>query len=39
MMGQFENFFAELKEDVRKGDIERLFEFFLRSKQLRDAIL
>lgn len=39
MMEQFENFFAELKEDVRNGDIERLFEFFLRSKELRDAIL
>ncbi|MCF6180207.1 MAG: prephenate dehydrogenase/arogenate dehydrogenase family protein [Geopsychrobacter sp.] len=39
MMEQFENFFAELKEDVRKGDIDRLFEFFLRSKELRDAIL
>ena len=39
MMEQFETFFAELKEDVRKGDIERLFEFFVRSKQLRDAIL
>jgi len=39
MMEQFETFFAELKEDVRKGDHERLFEFFVRSKQLRDAIL
>ena len=39
MMGQFETFFAELKEDVRKGDADRLFEFFMRSKQMRDAIL
>ncbi|BCR05424.1 prephenate dehydrogenase [Desulfuromonas versatilis] len=39
MMELFERFFAELKEDVRRGDAERLFEFFLRSKQSRDAIL
>ncbi len=39
MMEQFEAFFAELKEDVRRGEGERLFEFFLRSKQSRDAIL
>lgn len=39
MMEQFEVFFAELKADVAAGDEERLFEFFLRSKQLRDAIL
>ena len=39
MMELFEQFFAELKEDVRQGDGERLFEFFLRSKQSRDAIL
>ncbi len=39
MMEQFETFFAELKEDVRQGDVDRLFEFFVRSKQLRDAIL
>jgi len=39
MMEQFETFFAELKQDVRKGDGERLFEFFLRSKQSRDSIL
>ena len=39
MMEQFETFFAELKEDVRLGDMDRLFEFFVRSKQLRDAIL
>ncbi len=39
MMERFEVFFAELKEDVRRGDGERLFEFFLRSKKSRDAIL
>lgn len=39
MMGQFETFFAELKEDVASGSDERLFEFFRRSKQSRDEIL
>jgi prephenate dehydrogenase len=39
MMEQFEHFFAELKEDVASGDGAQLFEFFQRSKQLRDAIL
>jgi prephenate dehydrogenase len=39
MMERFEIFFAELKEDVRCGDGERLFEFFERSKRSRDAIL
>lgn len=39
MMEQFETFFAELKEDVRRGEGERLFEFFHRSKKSRDAIL
>jgi prephenate dehydrogenase len=39
MMEQFETFFAELKTDIREGSGEKLFEFFLRSKQLRDAIL
>ena len=39
MMEQFEIFFAELKADVAEGSGEKLFEFFLRSKQLRDAIL
>ncbi|NOQ52670.1 MAG: prephenate dehydrogenase/arogenate dehydrogenase family protein [Desulfuromonadaceae bacterium] len=39
MMGQFETFFAELKEDIAEGSGEKLFEFFLRSKQLRDGIL
>jgi prephenate dehydrogenase len=39
MMERFERFFAELKEDVRSRDGEKLFEFFLRSKESRDAIL
>lgn len=39
MMEHFEKFFAELKEDVRQGNDEKLFSSFLRSKQLRDAIL
>ncbi len=39
MMERCETFFAELKEDVRNGEGEKLYEFFLRSKQLRDAIL
>lgn len=39
MMERFESFFAELKEDVHRGDGTRLFEFFLRSKESRDAIL
>jgi prephenate dehydrogenase len=39
MMGQFESFFGELKDDVARGDNERLFEFFRRSKESRDAIL
>lgn len=39
MMDQFEAFFAELKADIAEGSGEKLFEFFLRSKQLRDAIL
>jgi len=39
MMDQFQRFFAELKEDVESGDGEKLFEFFQRSKQSRDAIL
>jgi prephenate dehydrogenase len=39
MMERFETFFAELRKDVRDGDGEKLFEFFLRSKRSRDAIL
>ncbi|MEA3545801.1 MAG: prephenate dehydrogenase/arogenate dehydrogenase family protein [Thermodesulfobacteriota bacterium] len=39
MMEQFEDSLAELKADIADGNGEKLFEFFLRSKQLRDAIL
>ena len=39
MMEHFESFFAELKEDVISGDGQKLFDFFLTSKQNRDAIL
>jgi len=39
MMERFEEFFAELKEDVRRGDGSRLYDFFFRSKKNRDAIL
>lgn len=39
MMERFERFFAELKEDVKVGEGERLFEFFQRSKDMRDNIL
>ena len=39
MMENFEACFAELKKDVREGDGEKLFEFFMRSKKSRDAIL
>lgn len=39
MMEHFEKFLSELKEDIREGNDEKLFEFFHRSKQLRDAIL
>lgn len=39
MMERFERFFAELKEDVRDAEGEKLFEFFQRSKELRDNIL
>jgi prephenate dehydrogenase len=39
MMERFERFFAELKEDVFIGDGAKLFEFFQRSKESRDAIL
>ena len=39
MMGQFEAFFRELKDDVKQGDGDKLFEFFRRSKESRDAIL
>jgi prephenate dehydrogenase len=39
MMEQFEVSLAELKADIAAGNGEKLFEFFLRSKQMRDAIL
>lgn len=39
MMEQFETFFRELKDDVARGDDARLYEFFRRSKESRDAIL
>ncbi len=39
MMVQFEIFFAELKADIEAGNGDRMFEFFFKSKQLRDAIL
>ncbi len=39
MVGQFEMFLRELKDDIKQGDGERLFEFFRRSKESRDAIL
>ncbi|SEA09369.1 prephenate dehydrogenase [Desulfuromusa kysingii] len=39
MMEQFDVFFAELKADIVAGNSDKLFDFFQRSKQLRDAIL
>lgn len=39
MMGQFENFFSELKRDIEMGSRDQLFEFFRRSKASRDEIL
>ena len=39
MMTHFEAFFAELKEDIQTGDSQKLYDFFLTSKQNRDAIL
>lgn len=39
MIGQFEQFLAELKDDIDQGDMERLFTFFQQSKISRDAIL
>jgi prephenate dehydrogenase len=35
----FEKSLAEVKQDIATGNGERLFDFFLRSKQKRDAIL
>ena len=39
MMTHFEKFFAELKEDIASADKQKLHDFFLKSKQSRDAIL
>lgn len=39
MIERFEQHLGELKEDIRAGDGGKLYDFFLRSKQLRDAIL
>ncbi len=39
MMEQFEQFFSQLKVEIAAGRGDKMFEFFLRSKQLRDAIL
>ena len=39
MMERFTAFFVELKEDILLGDGDKLYEFFLRSKRSRDAIL
>ncbi|OQY23339.1 MAG: prephenate dehydrogenase [Desulfobacteraceae bacterium 4572_35.2] len=39
MITQFEQFLAELKQDIDRGDMERLFKFFQQSKISRDAIL
>lgn len=39
MMEQFERYLLELKADIEKGDGEKLYEFFHRSKTSRDAIL
>lgn len=39
MMERYETFLGELKEDIRDGDGQKLYDFFLNSKKLRDAIL
>ncbi len=39
MISQFEQFLAELKQDIESADGARLYEFFHRSKISRDAIL
>nr|WP_320115575.1 prephenate dehydrogenase/arogenate dehydrogenase family protein [uncultured Desulfuromonas sp.] len=39
MIDQFEEFLSELKNDIQQADGERLYEFFLRSKITRDALL
>lgn len=38
VVGYFETVLAELKNDIDAGNGERLFNFFLRSKERRDAI-
>lgn len=39
MIDRFELFLGELKQDIRAGQGEVLYDFFLRSKQLRDGIV
>jgi prephenate dehydrogenase len=39
VVGYFETVLAELKDDIAAGNGEHLYEFFLRSKERRDAIL
>lgn len=39
MITQFEHSLVELKQDIDRGDMERLFNFFQQSKISRDAIL
>jgi len=39
MMEHFEKFFGELKQIIQNQDSDRLYEYFLRSKESRDAIL
>jgi len=39
MMERYERFLGELKEDIRQGEGQKLYDFFLKSKLLRDAIL
>ncbi|APG27118.1 prephenate dehydrogenase [Syntrophotalea acetylenivorans] len=39
MIGGFESMLAELKQDIADGQDDSLFNFFLRSKERRDALL
>ncbi|PLX91898.1 MAG: prephenate dehydrogenase/arogenate dehydrogenase family protein [Desulfuromonas sp.] len=39
MMERFATTFNELREDIAEGDGSKLYDFFLRSKESRDAIL
>lgn len=39
VVGYFETVLAELKNDIAAGNGEQLYDFFLRSKERRDAIL